>query len=154
MIKRVHINLLKNLAPVFNERNVGRLRHLLDDIETHFRGPEALKVDKESYSSIVVSVLMDKIPEQIRINMIRFGGDYLSWTLDEMLDAFAKEVEIKESHFSVFKSFQQKEWTGGNHTRPVQQDQKKRMGTASALFTQHQHFEAKKCPFCYQGHDP
>ena len=154
LIKRVHINQLLNLAPVFNERNVGRLCHLLDDIETHFRGLEALKVDKESYSSIVVPVIMDKIPEQIRMNMIRFGEDYLSWTLDEMLDAFAKEVEIRESHFSVFKTQQQKEWTGGNHTRPVQQDQKERMGTASALFTQHQHFEAKKCPFCYQGHDP
>ena len=154
LIKRVHITQLMNLAPVFNERNIGRLCHLLDDIETHFRGLEALKVDKESYSCIVVPVLMDKIPEQIRMNMIRFGGDYLTWTLDEMLDAFAKEVEIKESHFSVFKNRQQKEWTGGNLTRPVQQNQKEKMGTASALFTQHQHFEAKKCPFCYQDHDP
>ena len=154
LIKRVHINQLMNLAPVFNERNIGRLRHLLDDIETHFRGLEALKVDKESYSSIVVPVLMDKIPEQIRMNMIRFGGDYLSWTVDETLDAFAKEIEIKESHFSVFKTRQQKEWTGGNHIKPVQQDQKERMGTASALFTQHQQSEVNKCPFCYQDHDP
>ena len=98
-----------NLTPVFNERNVGRLRHLLDDIETHFRGREALKVERESYSSIVVPVLMDKIPDQIRMNMIRFGGNYLSWTVDEMLDAFAKEIEIKESHFSVFKTREQKD---------------------------------------------
>ena len=97
---------------------------------------------------------MDKIPEQIRLNMIRFGGDYVTWTLDEMLDAFAKEVEIKESHVSVFKNRQQREWTGGNRTRPVQQNQKEKMGTASALFTQHQHLGAKKCPFCYQDHNP
>ena len=90
LIKRVHINQLMNLAPVFNERNVGRLRYLLGDIETHLRGLEALKVDKESYSSIVAPVFMDKIPEQIRMNMIRFGWDYLSWTLDEMLDAIVK----------------------------------------------------------------
>ena len=95
LIKRVHINQLMNLAPMFNERNVGRLRHLLDDIQTHFHGLKALKVEKESYSSISVPVLMDKIPEQIRMNMIRFGGDYLSWTVDKMLDAFAKEIEIK-----------------------------------------------------------
>ena len=49
LIKRVHINQLMNLAPVFNERHFGRLRHLLDDIETHFRGLEVLKVDKESF---------------------------------------------------------------------------------------------------------
>ena len=28
------------------------------------------------------------------------------------------------------------------------------MGTASALFTQHQQSEVNKCPFCYQDHDP
>ena len=90
---------------------------------------------------------MDTIPEQIRMNMVRFGGDYLSWTLDEMMDAFTKEVEIKESYFSVFKTQQQKDLTGGNYTTQVQQGQKERMGTASALFNKHQHLEVKKCSF-------
>ena len=76
----------------------------MDDIKTHFYTLEALKVEKESCSSIAVPVFMDTIPEQIRMNMVRFGGDYLSWTLDEMMDAFTKEVEIKESYFSVFKT--------------------------------------------------
>ena len=49
LIKRAHINDIKSLNSVFNERNVGRLRHLLDDIESHFRGLEALGVDKETY---------------------------------------------------------------------------------------------------------
>ena len=62
LIKRVHINQLIKLAPVFNERNAGRLCHLLDDIEIQFRGPKALYADKESYSSTVVPVLMDRIP--------------------------------------------------------------------------------------------
>ena len=102
-------------------------------------------------------VLVDKIPEQIRVNIIRFGGDYLSWTLDEMFEAFSKEVEIKESHFSVFKAQRQTQSIGGNRpiqTRPVQQGQNGRLGTASALFMQYQHSEVKKCPFCYQEHDP
>ena len=103
LIKRAHINDMINLAPVYNERNVGRIRHFLDDIETHFRGLEALGVDKESYSSVVVPFWMDKLPEGIRINVIRFGVDYLNWGLDEMMEALAKEVEIRESHVSVFR---------------------------------------------------
>ena len=148
LIKRAHINDMINLAPVYNERNVGRLRHFLDDIETHFRGLEALGVDKESYSSIVVPVLMDKLPEGIRINMIRFGGDYLNWGLDEMMEALAKEVEIRESHVSVFRS--QPSQSQVSTSRPIQQPHKEKIGTASSLFTQEP--VGKRCAFCYENH--
>ena len=121
VIKRVHINDMLNLAPVFNERNVSRLRHFLDDIETHFRGLEALGVDKDSYSSIVVPVLMDKLPEPIRINMIRFGTEYLDWTLDEMLETLAKEVEVRECHVSMFRPNQSS--ANQQQVRPRQQQQ-------------------------------
>ena len=40
IIKRAHINELLNASPVYNERNIGRLRELLDFIETHYRGSE------------------------------------------------------------------------------------------------------------------
>ena len=66
--------------------------------------------------------------------MIRFGGEYLNWTLDGMLDALLKKLEIKGSHFLVFKKQQQTQLIGGNYTRPVQQDQKERLETASVLF--------------------
>eukprot|EP00794_Sanderia_malayensis_P016737 gene16737-biopygen14129 len=46
VIQRAHINQLLNLAPVFNEKNTARLRSFHDHIETHFRGLEALGVDK------------------------------------------------------------------------------------------------------------
>ena len=95
-IKRAHINDITSLPPVFNERNTARLRHLYDDIEAHFPSQEALGADKDSYSSVVVPVVMEKIPEPIRISMIRFGGDYLDWNLEELLKAFAREVEIRE----------------------------------------------------------
>ena len=63
-IKRAHINDKMNLLPVFNERKIVRLCHLYDDIKAHFHGLEALSADKDSYSSIVVPVLMEKIPGQ------------------------------------------------------------------------------------------
>ena len=148
LIKRAHINDLMNLNPVFNDRNIGRLRHLLDDIETHFRGLEALGVDKETYSSIVVPVLMDKLPENIRINMIRFGGDYLNWGLDEMMEALAREVEIRESHVSVFRPHVSQSSAAPRPT--PSQHQREKIGTASTLFTQQP--VGKRCPFCYESH--
>ena len=149
LIKRAHINDMMSLNPMFNERNVGRLRHLLNDIESHYRGIKALGVDKETYSSIVVPVLMDKRPESIRINMIRFGGDYLKWGLDKMMGTLAKEVEIRESHVSVFRP---NVLPSPAIPRPTaSQHQKEKTGTASIVFTQQP--VGKKCPFCYESHD-
>ena len=54
-------------------------------------------MDKITYSSIVVPELMEKIPESIRFNMIRGSENGLSsWSLEELLAAFEKELEIRK----------------------------------------------------------
>ena len=63
VIRHAHINEMANLSPVFNEKSVGRLRHFHDQIEAHYRGLEALGGDRQSYSSIVVPLLMAKLPD-------------------------------------------------------------------------------------------
>ena len=83
VIQRAHINHLMNLAPVYNEKNISRLRTLHDQVEAHFRGLEAQGVDMSTYSSIVVPILMRKIPKVVRFNMIRATGtNHLKWALD------------------------------------------------------------------------
>ena len=146
-IQRAHINHLLHLAPVFNERSVNRLRTLHDQIETHFRGLEALGVDRITYSSIVVPELMEKIPEQIRFNMIRASDKSLSsWFLDELLIALEKELEIRESHVPLLKN-------GGNQekqTRP-KRDLREEGGTATALYVGKDGGK-RKCVYCLQEH--
>jgi len=61
-------------------------------------------VDEDSYSTIVVPVLLDKIPEAVKLNMIRSTNCRQEWTLEEMLRAFGDEVEVREQHTSFFKS--------------------------------------------------
>ena len=86
VIQRAHINKMINLPAVFSEKNVIRLRTLQDQIEIHYRGLEAIGVDRSSYSSIVVPILMEKVPEAIRYNMVRFEEkSHLEWTLDEFV---------------------------------------------------------------------
>ena len=146
VIKRAHINDLVNIQPVFNEKSQVRLRNFYDDVETHFRGLQALGVDQETYSSILVPVLMDKLPDSVQINMIRFGdSNHLEWDLEEMLDALGKEIEIRESHVSIFKSpsnlaHMQKTGTSVRTEQP-----KERITTASALFVKD---GTERCVFC------
>eukprot|EP00794_Sanderia_malayensis_P011623 gene11623-biopygen9292 len=92
------------------ERNVTKLRLLYDKVETHFRGLEAQEVDQTSYSSIVVPVILDKIPENVQYNMIRSSSaDHLEWNMKEILTALERELVVRESHTSPFKSSQEPE---------------------------------------------
>ena len=64
IIKNVHINGIIKAQSVFSEINIGRLRELFDVVENRHRRLQALKIDKSTYSSILVPVVMDKIRAQ------------------------------------------------------------------------------------------
>ena len=94
LIKHAHIRDMMNLSPVFNEKNIKRMRYLYDSLGTHLRGLEAFGVDPESYSCIVVPTVMEKIPDAVRLNMIRGNKNLDEWTMGALLYAF-KEVLFK-----------------------------------------------------------
>ncbi len=77
-IKRAHINEWIGANAVYNEKSLDRLRCLDDHIETHLRGLQSLGVDQDSYSSIVVPLLMEKISSGFRLNMICSSNDGIS----------------------------------------------------------------------------
>ena len=87
VIQRAHVNQLAYLPSVYSERNTARLRSLHDQIETHYRGLEALDVDQNTYSTIVATMLMEKIPDAIRFNMIRGTVKrQVNWGIDDLID--------------------------------------------------------------------
>ena len=146
VIQHAHINQLINLAPVFSEDNITRLKYFRDQIETQFRGLEALNVDKKSYSTFVVPILMEKLPKEFRIGMARsMKKGMLEWSLDELVSALDEEMEVRESHDSLLKPVRAVD-------RPNKQ-QKQPVSTASMLFTPEEN--PQKCCFCKQeGHLP
>ena len=99
-VQRAHVNELIQLSPVFKERDTRELRNLYDSCETHNHALKALGVSEESYSSIVVPVIVEKLPESFRLTITR-GTDFLQWSMEEMSDAFVKELELREAHNTV-----------------------------------------------------
>eukprot|EP00794_Sanderia_malayensis_P015555 gene15555-biopygen13266 len=152
VIQRAHINQLLNLAPVFNEKNTARLRSFHDHIETHFRGLEALGVDKITYSSIIVPVLIEKLPEGIRLGMLRdVGKSHLDWNLEEMLGSLSKELEIRECHVPLLRNPNgQGRPEDTRRSRQESNPRRTTMGTANALFAGKE--EKKRCAYCSQEH--
>ncbi|XP_028408229.1 uncharacterized protein LOC114530813 [Dendronephthya gigantea] len=96
-IERAHVSELLKVAAVHSERDVRGLRTLYDIVETHYRGLSALGVDENTYSGIVVPILLEKIPDTVRLTITR-GKEYLNWTVNDMLKALLAEVELREDY--------------------------------------------------------
>ena len=81
VIQRTYINDLLNWELIYGERDTQRLRTMDDFAETKYRALEALGVDQETYSAIVVPSpsLLKKLPEQLRLT-ITWGTWSSCWT--------------------------------------------------------------------------
>ena len=89
------------------------------------------------YSSIVVPVLMKKLPENIKLVITRGNEESQHWKVEQFLEALLREVELREVH--------------SRSTRPTPEVKRKpEMTTASALFTKKNNFE---CAF-RRGNNP
>ena len=65
----VEKNMLQKTAVMLMKR----LRELHDQIETHYHGLEALDVDQITYSTIVFPMLLEKIPDGVKLKRKRHG---------------------------------------------------------------------------------
>ena len=142
-IQRAHVNDLLNLSPVYTDRDIPRLRKLFDECESHFRGLKALGVEEITYSTIVVPAIMQKLPEGFRLTITR-GEEFLTWSMEQMLQAFLKELELREDHFYAMTSSKLL------HSNKLDgKDNRTKGATANALFTKQEH---GNCAFCLGKH--
>ena len=141
-IQRAHVNDLLHLPPVYSERDIPRLRKLFDECESHFRGLNALGVEESTYSTVVVPAIMQKLPENFRL-MITRGQEFLTWTMERMLKAFLKELELREDHFHAMIS------KSVHFNKHDGRDNRMKGATANALFTQQ---DTGNCAFCLGKH--
>lgn len=124
-IQKAHIQELMNIKPVFNDRDIQRLRKLYDTCETNYRGLKALGVEESAYSTIVVPEILEKLPESFSLTITR-GVDFLEWSMQEVLEALLKEIELREAHESVVTKTEKPE-------RKTQYQQRSLGGSAAAL---------------------
>ena len=142
-VQRAHINQLLQLPAVFKERDTTGLRKLYDSCEAHNRALKALGVKEETYSAIVVPCVMEKLPEHFRLTITR-DNNFLEWSMEEMLKAFEKELELREAHSGV----------GTNTERDTYErdGRGKRFGKYSSAAALLANGDTKVCAFCLKNH--
>ena len=84
------------LTPVVSSANIKKVRIILYDlIEVLCRGLNGLGVTVELYGSILVPVLLSKLPPDIKLIVSRkIEGD--SWQLDKLLEVLKNEIFARE----------------------------------------------------------
>ena len=90
-----HMDQLLKADSVTSPRNVVGLRRLFDSIESHIRSLNSLGVKVESYSSLLSSVLLNKLPEEIQLLVSRKVPEK-DWGLTSLLEVFEEELQARE----------------------------------------------------------
>ena len=90
-----HMDILLNLDPVTSVQNLKGLRSLYDTVESHIRALKSLRIPSQSYGNLLCSMLMNKLPQDLRILVSRdIKND--NWDLDRLLELLEAEVEARE----------------------------------------------------------
>ena len=69
---------------------------LYDKIGINIRSLKALGIESESFGNLLVPVVMEKIPSELRLIISRKFGSKETWDLDVLLNALKSELEARE----------------------------------------------------------
>ena len=90
-----HMDELIKLQPSHNDRPAS-LRYIYDRISVHVRGLASLGISTEQYGSLLIPVVMSKLPNEIRLEVARNSTDEI-WKIEDLLQTIKKEVEARET---------------------------------------------------------
>nr|XP_006823031.1 PREDICTED: uncharacterized protein LOC102803240 [Saccoglossus kowalevskii] len=71
--------------------DVKSLRHFYDQMEIHVRGLQSLGKEENSYGELLVPMIRDKIPQNIRLQIAHKHGNSI-WTLKQLRAAILQEI--------------------------------------------------------------
>ena len=150
LIINKHMEQLLSTEAVTSQHDVRGLRHLYDLVESNVRSLKSLEVQPESYGSLLSSVLMNKLPAELRLIASRKFADQDSWKFSELLTVIEEEVKARER--STLRSLQDsRPHDSRSHSRSSSQEGRrtKEQATGAALFIDS---AIPKCCFCQREH--
>ena len=78
-----------------SENRTGQLRYVFDQISVHVRGLDSLGVSADQYGSLLIPIIMSKLPSEIRLQVARKATSDV-WQIEELLKTIKFEVEARE----------------------------------------------------------
>ena len=133
-----HMNKLLNLSNSGNLNDLKYLRQLYNNIDTQVRSLTSLGMDPDRYGPMMITVVMSKLPENLKLNITRqFGQDL--WDIKLILESFKNELAVLEK-LSLTKATDKDEFEFNT-------------ASGTCLYTA-QGESTFSCVFCHQKHKP
>ena len=120
-IQPAHVNDLLNLTPVFSDKYTTCLRKLHNSCSAHFRGLKVLRVGETTFTAVVVPGILQKFPKAFSLTITR-GADFLNWSMEELLNTFLKELELREDHCYTMSSVKNRQNRKDSNTFYIKQE--------------------------------
>ena len=89
-----HMHALLKLQSSENERTAD-LRAIYDTIMVHIRGLESLGVSSDNYGSLLIPVIISRMPEDIALQVTRQTSKDV-WSIEEIMTTIQQEIEARE----------------------------------------------------------
>ena len=141
-----HMEALLNVTAVTSDRHRRDLRRLYDQSEANIRSLKALGINNDSYGAMLSSVLLSKIPPDIRLIVSRkASADNLD--MDILLESFEQELTAREraSSFTQPSTHRNHNPSHSSTSAFVNTAPGSKVNTTLGTLT---------CPYCQQSHSP
>ena len=136
------MDILLSINPVNSSQNIDKLRHLYDTLEAHVRSLKSLGVPSDSYGTLLSSIIMNKLPSDLRLVISREVKDE-EWQLDRILHVFENELEARER--AAVRDVAQ----STSEVKSFKRDQPRMKPTTTALLTK---ATGPTCTYCRMNH--
>ena len=94
-----HMDEILKLQPCTSDRP-SSLRFLYDKLSVHVRGLSSLGVSSHEYGSLLIPIIMSKLPNEIRLEIARNSTSDV-WRIDELLETIKGEIEAREASEAI-----------------------------------------------------
>ena len=94
-----HMGNLLNLSNVPSINDLQELRLLCDRVETEIRSLDSLGLPARNYGPLLVPVLMEKIPSELKLMISRKCSNKELWNVKNILVVYKEELEAREKSF-------------------------------------------------------
>ena len=78
-----------------SQHNLKGLRHQYNLVEVHVRSLKSLGFSSDSYGSLLSSVLLSKLPQELRLIISRMTSED-DWALTALMEELEKETKVRE----------------------------------------------------------
>ena len=91
-----HMEKLLSIPSVSSINDVGKVRKIYDEIEVHARNLRSLDVNTKNYGPALISIIMAKLPTEIKLVISRAMSAKKEWDVDDVLRILQEEIESRE----------------------------------------------------------